>query len=61
MAGVPLKRIRLVHPRAGRCALLEGIKQAGEGCVVLPPRIFDEEDGQPIKELRHIYRGERMV
>ena len=45
--------------RGSRC--LEGIKQAGEGCVVLPPLILDEEDGKPIKELLHIYRGERMM
>jgi tRNA1Val (adenine37-N6)-methyltransferase len=63
-AGVPLKRIRLVHPRAGRraqFALLEGVKQAGEGCIVLPPLILGGEDGEPTEELQRIYRGERTV
>ncbi len=63
-AGVPLKRIRLVHPRADRraqFALMEGIKQAGEGCSVLPPLILNEENGEPTQELQRIYQGEETV
>lgn len=61
---LPLKRVRLVQPSAGkRChlVLVEAVKQAGEGCIMLPPLILHDEDGQPTEELERIYRGEKTV
>ena len=44
--GITPKRLRFVHPRPDRNAellLLEGIKKAGEGMVVLPPLLLSDE------------------
>ena len=61
---MPLKRVRLVQPSAGkRChlVLVEAVKQAGEGCIMLPPLVLHDENGQPTDELERIYRGEKTV
>lgn len=63
-ADVPLKRVRLVHPQISKRAhlvLVEGTKQAKEGCMFLPPLILHEKNGSPTEELRRIYAGERTV
>ncbi|MCD6507197.1 tRNA1(Val) (adenine(37)-N6)-methyltransferase [Candidatus Poribacteria bacterium] len=42
------KRLRFVHPMANRNAellLLEGIKKAGEGMIILPPLFLSDEEG----------------
>lgn len=61
---LPLKRVRLVQPSAGKRAhlvLVEAVKQAGEGCVMLPPLVLHDEHGQPTEELQRIYKGEKTV
>ena len=61
---LPLKRVRLVQPSAGKRAhlvLVEAVKQAGEGCVMLPPLVLHDEHGQPTEEMQRIYNGERTV
>lgn len=59
-----LKRVRLVLPSAGKRAhlvLVEAVKQAGEGCIMLPPLVLHDETGSPTQELERIYRGEKTV
>lgn len=61
---LPLKRVRLVQPGAGKRAhlvLVEAVKQAGEGCVMLPPLVLHDENGRPTGELQRIYNGEKTV
>lgn len=61
---VPLKRVRLVYPaleRRAHLVLCEGIKQAGEGCIFLPPLVLQDGDGKPSAELMRIYAGEKTV
>ena len=61
---LPLKRVRLVQPSSGKRAhlvLVEAVKQAGEGCVMLPPLVLHDGHGQPTEELQRIYNGERTV
>ena len=61
---LPLKRVRLVQPSAGKRAhlvLVEAVKQAGEGCVMLPPLVLHDGHGQPTEELQRIYKGEKTV
>lgn len=61
---LPLKRVRLVQPGAGKRAhlvLIEAVKQGGEGCIMLPPLVLHDEFGQPTRELERIYRGEKTV
>ncbi len=61
---LPLKRVRLVQPSAGkRChlVLIEAVKQGGEGCILLPPLVLHDEMGRPTEELERIYCGERTV
>lgn len=61
---VPLKRVRLVYPaleRRAHLVLCEGIKQAGEGCIFLPPLVLQDGDGKPSAELLRIYAGEKTV
>ena len=61
---VPLKRVRLVYPaleRRAHLVLCEGIKQAGEGCIFLPPLVLQDGDGKPSEELMRIYAGEKTV
>ena len=62
--GAPLKRLRLVYTAPGKRALLalcEAVKQAGEGCEVLPPLFLKDETGGTSEELARIYAGERTV
>ena len=61
---LPLKRVRLVQPSVGKRAhlvLIEAVKQAGEGCIMLPPLVLHDENGQPTEELERIYRGEKTI
>ena len=53
------KRLRLVHPYAGRPAalvLVEAVKQGGTGLEVLPPLIVHEKDCGYSEEMIDIYR-----
>ena len=61
---LPLKRVRLVQHVAGKRAhlvLIEAVKQGGEGCIMLPTLILQDENGRPTEELERIYRGEKTV
>lgn len=52
------KRIRLVHARpelAPHLVLIEGIKNAQEGFVFLPPLFLQDTEGHPTKEVQQIY------
>ena len=63
-AGAPLKRVRLVHTsleRRAHLVLCEAVRFAGEGCIVLPPLLLQDAQGQPSQELLRIYQGERTV
>lgn len=54
------KRLRLVHPRAGRPAVLllvEAVKGGGVGLQVLPPLVVYEQDQRFTPELQEIYDG----
>ncbi len=57
------KRLRLVHPRAGRRAnlfLVEGMKDGGSGLVVEPPLFVYREDGSYTSELLMAYEPEGL-
>ena len=63
-AGAPLTRVRLVHTsleRRAHLVLCEAVRFAGEGCIVLPPLLLQDAQGQPSQELLRIYQGERTV
>ena len=63
-AGAPLKRVRRVHTsleRRAHLVLCEAVRFAGEGCIVLPPLLLQDAQGQPSQELLRIYQGERTV
>ena len=52
------KRIRLVHPYAGRpasLALIEAVKDGGNGLVVLPPLVVHDQGGGYSAEMKDIY------
>lgn len=57
------KRLRLVHPRAGKRAnlfLIEGMKGGGSGLVVEPPLFVYREDGSYTPELLQAYEPEGL-
>jgi tRNA1Val (adenine37-N6)-methyltransferase len=54
------KRLRLVHPFAGKpasLALIEAVRDGGAGLTVLAPLIVHEPDGRYTKEVQEIYGG----
>lgn len=54
------KRLRLVHPAAGKpasLALIEAVRDGGTGLTVLPPLLLNGPDGSYTRELREIYGG----
>ena len=56
--------MRLVHTsleRRAHLVLCEAVRFAGEGCIVLPPLLLQDAQGQPSQELLRIYQGERTV
>ena len=58
MAKLAPKRLRFVHPKPGKeanLALLDAVKEGGEGVTLLPPLFLKDADGQPSKEYREIY------
>lgn len=58
MRKIEPKRMRLVHPFAGKPAslvLIEAVKSAGVGLDVLTPLVVHEADGKYTEEMRHIY------
>lgn len=59
--GLPVTRIRLVHPYTGAAAnlvLVAGMKGEGAGAETLPPLFIYESPGRYGPELRTIYAGE---
>lgn len=61
--GIVPKRLRLVHPRAGKRAnlfLIEGMKGGGSGLVVEPPLFVYREDGNYTPELLQAYEPEGL-
>lgn len=53
------KRLRFVHPRPGKeanLALLDAVKQGGEGLTLLPPLYLRDEQGQLTQEYHEIYQ-----
>ena len=65
MSGARLapKRVRTVHNRAcdaPKLVLIEAVKLGGEGLIWLPPLFMREEDGSATKEMKRIYREDRL-
>lgn len=61
--GIVPKRLRLVHPRAGKRAnlfLVEGLKGGGSGLIVEPPLFVYEENGNYTPELLKAYEPEGL-
>ncbi|MDR1875568.1 MAG: methyltransferase [Synergistaceae bacterium] len=57
------KRLKFVHPRAGKRAnlfLVEGVKEAGSGLIVEPPLFVHEDTGEYTADLLKAYEPEGL-
>ena len=58
MAKLAPKRLRFVHPKPGKeanLALLDAVKEGGEGLTLLPPLYLRDEQEQLTQEYHEIY------